>query len=46
MDSRKLTPLEQEKLRHAMKNWDKPLSPGKAVPKAEKKKRRPAREEK
>lgn len=47
MDLRKLTPLEREKLRYAFKNWDKPLTPSKAVPKAEKKKRgKPAKEEK
>lgn len=46
MVPRKLTSLEIEKLAHAMKNWDKPLTPSKAVPKPEKKKRgRPSKTE-
>lgn len=46
MESRKLSPIELEKLRRAFENWDKPLSPPKAVPKSEKKKRgRPSKED-
>ena len=46
MESRKLSPLELEKLRHAFENWDKPLTPPKPVPKLEKKKRgRPSTKE-
>ncbi len=42
----KLTEAERERLKKAFENWDKPLIPGKPVPKPLGKKRgRPAKEE-
>lgn len=44
--NRKLTQSERDKLLHALENWDKPLSPPRAVPKSvPKKKGRPKKEE-